>query len=40
MKKLGLIVFSGVAALSLIALMALILFGVERLIGAIGGGGH
>lgn len=36
MKKLGMIVFSGLAALSLIATMALVMFGVEALLRALG----
>lgn len=40
MKKLGMIVFSGVAALSLIGFMALLLFGVEHLLRAMGVIGH
>lgn len=33
MKKFAVAVFSGVAALSLIALMALLVFGVSRVLG-------
>jgi len=40
MKKLGMIVFSGLAALSLIGFMALVMFGAERLLRAVGVIGH
>jgi len=40
MKKLGMIVGSGLAALSLIGTMALVLFGVEALLRALGIVGH
>jgi len=36
MKKFAVALFSAVAALSLIALMALVVFGVSRVLGAMG----
>jgi len=40
MKKFAVALFAAVAALSLIALMALVVFGVDRVVRGMGSGGH